>query len=137
MNKFIAALLIPAALLGGVIPAHAQSSLIAQPLQIAAESGTVSTIAENFIALLGQENYSSAVSHYSSGSGVSSASLQQAWQDTIAANGAFQQQVATRVVDGGEGSQLVVVTCQFEQGTRDVVINFVDGQILDFSVIES
>jgi Protein of unknown function (DUF3887) len=137
MNKFIAALLIPAALLGSVIPAYAQAPITAQPIQITAQSGDVSTIAQNFITLLGQENYSGAVSNYSSGSGVSSASLQQAWQDTVAVNGAFQQQVSTEVVDGGDGSQVVVVTCEFEEGTRDVVINFVNGQIVDFSIAES
>jgi Protein of unknown function (DUF3887) len=137
MNKFIATLLIPAALLGTVIPAHAQPPITAQSMQIAAQSSDVSAIAQNFISLLGQEDYSSAVSSYGSGSGVSSASLQQTWQDTVAVNGAFQQQVSTEVVDGGDGSQVVVVTCQFEQGTRAIVINFVNGQIVDFSVSES
>jgi Protein of unknown function (DUF3887) len=137
MNKFIATLLIPAALLGSVIPAYAQAPITAQPMQIAAQSSDVSAIAQNFISLLGQEDFSSAVSSYSSGSGVSPASLQQTWQDTVAVNGAFQQQVSTEVVDGGDGAQVVVVTCQFEQGTRAVVINFVNGQIVDFSVSES
>jgi hypothetical protein len=137
MNKFIATLLIPAALLGSVVPAYAQTPITAQPMQIAAQSGDVSTIAQNFISLLGQEDYSSAVSSYSSSSGVSSASLQQTWQDTVAVNGAFQQQISTEVVDGGDGSQVVVVTCQFEQGTRAVVINFMNGQIVDFAVAES
>jgi Protein of unknown function (DUF3887) len=136
MNKLIATLLIPAALFSAA-PAYAEAPMMAQPMQIAAESGDVSAIAENFISLLGQEDYSGAVTSYSSGSGVSSASLQQTWRDTVAINGAFQQQVATQVVDGGDGSQVVVVTCQFEQGTRDIVINFVNGQIVDFSIAES
>jgi Protein of unknown function (DUF3887) len=136
MNKLIATLLIPAALFSAV-PAYAEAPMTAQPMQIAAQSGDVSAIAQDFISRLGQADYSGAVSNYGSGSGVSSDSLQQTWQDTVAVNGAFQQQVSTEVVDGGDGSQIVIVTCEFEQGTRDVVINFVNGQIVDFTIAES
>jgi hypothetical protein len=137
MKKFIATLLIPAALIPtaiSILPPQAQAA----PVQIMAEGGDVATIAQDFVNLLGQENYSSALGSYSSGSGVSSASLQQSWQDLVAMNGAFQGQVGAPLVGGaGGGSQVVVVTCQFEQGMRDVVVNFVDGQIIDFSVAES
>jgi|GEM_PF-3319278 len=137
MNKFIVTLLIPAALLGGILPTHAQPRITTQPMQIAAEDDGVLAIAQEFISLLSQENYSSAINNYSSGSGVSSASLQQTWQDTVAINGSLEKQVSTQVVAGTNGSQVVVITCQFEQGTRDVVINFGNGKIVDFSVAES
>jgi hypothetical protein len=137
MKKFIATLLIPAALIPAamsILPTQAQAA----PVQIMAEGGDVAAIAQDFVNLLGQENYSGALGSYSSGSGVSSASLQQTWQDLVAVNGAFQAQVGAPLVGGaGGGAQVVVVTCQFEQGMRDVVVNFVDGQIVDFTVAES
>lgn len=137
MNELIAALLILAMLTCGILPAYAQSSGIAQPIQIAAESDSVLAIAQEFISLLSQENYSSAIAQYSSDSGVSAASLQQTWQDTVAINGSLQQQVSTQVLESVDGFQIVIITCRFEQGTRDVVINFGNGKIVDFSVSES
>jgi hypothetical protein len=134
MKKIIATLLIPAAVLS--------ASLISAPAQalpapiILADASDVSAIAQDFVSQLGQENYGSALGSYSSGSGVSTASLQQTWQDMVAVNGALQGQVSAEVVGGSGSAQVVVVTCEFEQGMRDVVVNFVDGQIVDFSVAE-
>jgi hypothetical protein len=136
MKKIIATLLIPAALLPTVIstlPAPVQAA----PVQIVAQGEDVSAIAQTFVTLLGQQDYSGALSKYGGGSSVSSASLQQTWQDLVAVNGSFQGQVGTAIVGGADGAQVVVVTCQFEQGMRDVVVNFVNGQIVDFSIAES
>jgi hypothetical protein len=135
MKKLMATLLLPAALIPVIasLPTPAQAA----PVQILAQGGDVSAIAEDFVSLLGQEDYSGALSSYGSSSGVSSASLQQTWQDLVALNGSFQGSTGTAIVGGSEGSQVVVVTCQFEQGMRDVVVNFVDGQIVDFAIAES
>lgn len=135
MKKLLATLLLPAAL----IPTFTSLSTPVQaaPVQILAQASNVSAIAEDFVSLLGQEDYGGALSSYGGSSGVSSASLQQTWQDLVALNGSFQGSAGAAIVGGSGSSQVVVVTCQFEQGMRDVVVNFVDGQIVDFAIAES
>jgi hypothetical protein len=135
MKKLIATLLIPAALAPAAVtfqpaPTHAA------PVQVMAEGSDVSAIAQDFVTLLGQEDYSGALSSYGSSSSVSTTSLQGTWRDLLAANGAFQGSLGASIVGGSAGSQVVVVACQFEQGMRDVVVNFVDGQIVDFALAE-
>ncbi|MCU0567519.1 MAG: DUF3887 domain-containing protein [Oculatellaceae cyanobacterium Prado106] len=134
MQKFFVALMIPAALILGAVPAQAQgSAIVAAPMQVAQVSD-VSMMAEEFMMRLDMADFSGAVGMYSSAANVSSESLQQTWQDVIATNGELQEQLGMETVSDSGDSQVVLVTCQFEQGMREVYINFVNGKVVDFSM---
>lgn len=140
MKRMIPALLLPAILLGGAIPSQAQSlhpSL--SSLQIAQANG-VDSIANTFIDLLAEGQYSQALQWYDAAvaDGISSESLGVTWQDIEATNGELQNQIRSQIIalDEQSISQAVIITCEFEQGTRDLLITFSGDQIVGFSLVE-
>lgn len=123
----------PAPMLQSSVPQVAQansSQTQAQP---------VASMAGDFISLLSGGEFSEALQWYDSvvSGSVSSDSIRTTWQDIEAANGSLQRQVSSQTIDlDGQGAYAVIVTCEFEQGLRDVMINVSNDQIVGFSMIE-
>lgn len=151
MKKIFPVFVLPAILIASALPAQAQPSEGAQPSQtitsqtitsqtIAQANNETTAIAEEFINLLADAQFNDALRWYNSAvaSNVTSESLMTVWQDIEAAHGALQRQVSsqTLALDGENGSHVVLVTCEFAQGSRDVLITFSGNQIIDFSIVD-
>ncbi|NJR60298.1 MAG: DUF3887 domain-containing protein [Cyanobacteria bacterium CRU_2_1] len=143
MKKLIPALLLPAVLVVSTLPAYAQShqetDSFPLPQQIA-QAEDVTTIAQDFISLLAGGQFNDALRWYDSTAAttISSDTLQASWNDIVAANGAFQRQISTQAIPSdGSGQSTVIVTCEFEQGSRDLFITFTGNQIVSFSIAQS
>jgi hypothetical protein len=140
MNNPIATLLILSSILTiGNLPASAQTSAPLEGLpQLAVQSNAITSIAETFIDRLSSGEFMEALQHYDAAvvGGVSSNSLMVTWQDIEATYGMLQQQVNTQVIplENSSHSYVVIVTCEFEQGTRDILITLLGNQVIDFAV---
>lgn len=141
MKRIIPVLVLPAILIASALPAHAQLLEGTQPPQEIAQANDQTTaIATEFINLLADEQFNDALQWYNSAvaSNVTSESLMTIWQDIEAAHGSLQRQISsqTLALNSETGSHAVLVTCEFAQGSRDVLITFSDNQIIDFSIVE-
>lgn len=143
MHKSFPALFLPAIITLVSMPVQAQQFSISQSSQqpapqTIAEASNVSSIAENFIGLLSGGQFSEALQRYDSvaSNSVSPDSLRLTWQDVESANGAFKRQVSSRPVLLDQQNYAVIVTCEFERGTRDVLVTVSGNQVVSFSLVE-
>lgn len=145
MHKILPILFLPAIFTLSSVPVQAQqlepsqSSQLATP-QAIAQASNITSIAEEFIGLLSGGQYSAALQQYDSvvSNGISSDSLELTWQDVESANGILQRQVSSRsvLIDQQTLSYAVIVTCEFERGTRDVLVTILGDQVIGFSLVE-
>lgn len=143
MKKSISALLLLAATLtAGALPAHAQDPSPTASPDTSASSSTIATTAQEFVNSLVAGDYQSALQRYAPASRVSvtTATLQQTWQDILAESGDFQQisNIRTESIDSESGSSLVIITAQFTNGPRDFFVLFTsDNQIVSIQPVEN
>jgi ABC-type Na+ efflux pump permease subunit len=129
MKTCISGVLLTTILIAG-LPAQAQQPELPFSQRLAQSetpADAIVTSAQQFVDLLVAGDYAAARALYqSSNTTVTPETLQQNWQDIVAANGAYQQQVSTRTVplDNPEGGTMAIVTTQFENARRDLYIVF-------------
>ncbi|GAB4228116.1 MAG: hypothetical protein Kow00121_56940 [Elainellaceae cyanobacterium] len=111
----------------------------AQPA--AQTTAQLSTIATDFVSLLAEGQFSDALQWYDAAiSGdVSTDSLSQTWQDIETANGSLRRQINSQTLslNSADGSYAVIVTCEFDQGVRDLLVTFAGNQVVSFAIVES
>ncbi|MBD2463857.1 DUF3747 domain-containing protein [Oscillatoria sp. FACHB-1407] len=137
MKKCTPLLLLPAILAASVLPpalsqqSTPQSTPVGQSSnRLIAQSTDIASAAQQFVDLLTGNDFETALQSYSPAvrETLTSASLQQNWEDITNANGAFRQQVRTRVtpLNASSNTSIAVVTAEFENGTYDIILQF-DG----------
>lgn len=143
MKMCIPMLLLGAALVASATPTLAQQQASPSP-QILAQSSQdqVAAIAEEFVNDLIAGNYSAALQKYDTAirTDITTTTLQQGWEDVIAASGPFQRIVsieAQPLTDPSSGSYIAIITVEFEQATREFFVNLTqNNRIISISPAE-
>lgn len=86
-----------------------------------------------------QGNFSAALEQYSPDAqeGLTPEDLQQNWQDIVNAYGKLNQQLGTRTRQWNQPGDagVVIITCEFEKGIQDLLIEFnSDNQVVNFNI---
>jgi hypothetical protein len=133
----ISLLLAPAAFAAVIIPAQAQQIPIPAETILVAQGSDPVSVAQDFINKLGQRQFATAVQEYDAiAQDVSTQSIQQYWNDILAASGPFQQIIDAQLVDQSGGEAVVLVSCQFERDRRDLFVLLADDGVTSFNVVE-
>jgi Protein of unknown function (DUF3887) len=141
MKKSIPAFLLSVGLLGGILPAVVQQPVVAATMTIA-QANDHQAIAQQFITNLSSGDFAAALQMYDSAvrPNLTPESLQQNWQDLTAEAGDFQEVVSTRTVEADDTgtSSVVIATCQFANGSRDLYVTFTDANLVsEFTATEA
>jgi hypothetical protein len=98
----------------------------------------VSAIATAFVTDLSTGNYIAALERYDSDIQVtlSAESIAQEWEDILAESGEYQG-ISSVTVDSSSDTPIAIVTCQFENGTRDlsIVVN-ATSEVVSMDAVE-
>lgn len=137
MNRYFPALFFSIALATTPLAGLAQSTTTVRP--VTSQSINITIAALEFLDLMAQGNFSAALEKYSPDirEDLTPQNLEQEWQDIVTAHGKLQKQVSTntRQVNQSGDSGVVVITCEFEQGVQELLIEFDDNnQVLNFNI---
>lgn len=139
MKTNLFSMLIPVVMAVNGLPALVQGPSVLQQPTVISQSSNLTTIAEDFVTQLGQQQFANAAEGYAIGAqDVTDRTLRQNWNDIVAENGAFQQIISSQVVSqqplGGEA--IVAVVCQFERSNRELFVVLSGSEVVSFSPVE-
>lgn len=122
MKRYFSTVILAGALVGGMAIAAHGSPMAAS--QFIAQSD-VSAIATAFITDLSTGDYLAALDRYNGDiqATISAESIAQQWEDILATSGDYQG-INSITVDTSSDTPVAIVTCQFENGSRDLFVMF-------------
>ena len=135
MKRYFSMVILSGALVGGMATA-AYSSPTTAPQLIA--QADVSAIATAFVTDLSVGDYIAALERYESDIQVtlSAESIAQEWEDILAESGEYQG-ISSVTVDSSSDTPIAIVTCQFENGSRDLFIVFnATSEVVSMDAVE-
>lgn len=137
MKTYISMLLVAGVMMGVSLPAQAQQQETVSAPQVLAQATSTSAIAQQFVETMAAGNFAGALQMYDPvvQQNLTQASLQLNWQTLIDESGAFQTVVSSETVSTGDSS-IVIVTCTFAGGEREIFVSLTpENQVVSFSAV--